>query len=192
MKASTKAKPGKYIRRWASPSTTILKSWPAFLKVDDNKCSLPVLCFLEIRCQQRNSNHRWRSDLSVTSLDVSSLAPCLHVGADTRIFVYGKEAANRGLKKITIRPVGTVVLVLAISVVKQLGVDELGLDFGVGKHRRYLAAHLLAQAISNMKSKCLPIFHSPTAFLPALLVNCHFVNVLSLYIRSSLRSCPFW
>ena len=87
---------------------------------------------------------------------------CMWVGYQN-VF-HGTETASRGLKKISVRTVNTVVLVLSISVVKQLGVDELGSDFVVRKNHRYLAAHLLAQAISSMKSKCLLISHSPTAF----------------------------
>ena len=45
---------------------------------------------------------------------------------------------------------------------EQLGIDELWLDFGVGKHRKYIASHLVAQAIGRRKSKCLPFFHALT------------------------------
>ena len=49
------------------------------------------------------------------------------------MFIHGAETAIRDLKTISTRTVDTEVLDLAISVVKQLGVDELWLDFVVGK-----------------------------------------------------------
>ena len=73
--------------------------------------------------------------------DSSSLAPCLHEEVDTRMFVHAADAASRGHKKIIIRSVDTDIVVLAVYVVQQLGGDELWLDFGIGKYRKYLASH---------------------------------------------------
>ena len=58
--------------------------------------------------------------------------------------------------------VDTDVVVLAVSAFEQLGVDEFWLDFGVGKHLKYIASYLLAQAIGSRKSKCLLFFHALT------------------------------
>lgn len=78
------------------------------------------------------------------------------------MFVHAADAANSGHKKSTIRTVDTDVVVLAIYVVQQLGVDELWIDFVVGKSRRYIASHSVSVAIENTKSKCLPFFHALT------------------------------
>ena len=61
-----------------------------------------------------------------------------------------------------IRTVDTDVVVLAVYGVQQLGGDELRLDFGVGKNRKYISSQLLTQAIGRRKSKCLPFFHALT------------------------------
>ena len=94
--------------------------------------------------------------------DTSSLAPCLHEEADTRMFVHAADAASRGRKKIIVRTVDTDVVVLAVSVFGQLGEDELWLDLGVRSHRKYIASHLVAPAIGRRKSNCLPFFHELT------------------------------
>ena len=94
--------------------------------------------------------------------DTTSLAPCLHEGADTRMLVHAADAASRGHKKMIVRTVDTDVVVLAVSVFEQLGIDELWLDFGVGKHRKYIGSHLVAQAIGRRKSKCLSFFNALT------------------------------
>ena len=119
---------------------TVVRNVVQFL----NKGQIPVATF------DQPNYHGWRSGLSVFSLDVSSLAPCLHVGRIPECLFMVQKQANRVLKTISIRTVDTEVLDLAISVVEQLGVDELRLDFGVGKHRRYLPSHLLAHAIRSI------------------------------------------
>ena len=78
------------------------------------------------------------------------------------MFVHAADAVNRGHKKIVVRTVDTDNVVLAVSVFEQLGLDELRLDFCVGKHRKYIASYLMAQAIESRKSKCLPFFHALT------------------------------
>ena len=74
--------------------------------------------------------------------DMSSLMPCLHEEADTRMFAHAMEAAKRLYKKISSHTVDTDVVALVIPVVQQLGVDELR---GWQK----------SLAIVGMKSNCL-------------------------------------
>ena len=52
--------------------------------------------------------------------DMPSFAPCWHEEADTRIFASATEAAKRPYKKISSCAVDTDVVVLVISVVRQL------------------------------------------------------------------------
>ena len=63
--------------------------------------------------------------LASPTRDSSTLAPCLHEEADTRMFVHAADAASGGHKNIIIRTVDTDVVVLAVYVVQQPGVDEL-------------------------------------------------------------------
>ena len=78
------------------------------------------------------------------------------------MFVHAADAANRGHNKIIIRAVDTDVVVRAVSEFEQLGVDELWLDFGVGKHRKFIASHLVIHVFhSFMRSHAviLPLFY---------------------------------
>ena len=52
--------------------------------------------------------------------DVTSLAPCTHKEADTRILLHVADAVNQGHTKIQIHTVDTDVLVLAIAAVQKL------------------------------------------------------------------------
>ena len=58
--------------------------------------------------------------------------------------------------------VDTDVVVLAVSHAHLIGVTELWIAFGVGKHYRLIAAHSIASAIGSEKVKALPFFHALT------------------------------
>ena len=51
------------------------------------------------------------------------------------------------LQKKIIRIADTDVVVLAISVVEEIKVEELWVAFGTGKHFRYIAAHAIASSL---------------------------------------------
>ena len=65
-------------------------------------------------------------------------------------------------KKIIIRIADTDVVVLAISVVEEIKVEELWVAFGTGKHFRYTAAHAIASGLGADKSRALSAFHAVT------------------------------
>lgn len=64
--------------------------------------------------------------LSTTNrMELPVLQPCIHEEADTRIMVHVLDASLSGHKRIKIRSNDTYVIVLAISVVNTVLVDEL-------------------------------------------------------------------
>ena len=65
-------------------------------------------------------------------------------------------------KKIIIRIADTDVVLLAISVVEEIKVEELWDAFETGKHFRYTAAHAIASSLGADKSRTLPAFHAVT------------------------------
>lgn len=99
---------------------------------------------------------------TVPHLDVSSLAPCTHEEADTRMLLHAGDAANRGHRRIMLRTVDTDVLVLAVSSVATFQDTELWVAFGTGKHLRYIPAHSIATALGDEKARALPMFHAFT------------------------------
>ena len=73
------------------------------------------------------------------------------------------QIVKQGQKKIIIiRTADTDVVVLAISVVEEIKVEELWVAFGTGKHFRYAAAHAIASSLGADKSRALPAFHAVT------------------------------
>ena len=118
LKTHARSKRGVGLRRRVEPSSTIPSNWQSFLRVDDNKTEL--FSFLAssaariVTSKQLISTHHG-DVISKDYADVSSLAPCTHEEADTRIFLHVKDAVQHDHSKITIRTVDTDVVVLAIS-----------------------------------------------------------------------------
>ena len=61
-----------------------------------------------------------------------------------------------------IRTVDIDIVVLAISHVQNIPVDELWIAFEVGKHYRYIAAHQIAEALGEHRSRPLLFFYAFT------------------------------
>lgn len=59
-----------------------------------------------------------------------------------------------------IRTVDTDVVVLAIANAVKLGVKELWVDYGLGKHLRYISAHVIVLNRGVKTSEALTGFHS--------------------------------
>lgn len=165
LKADTRSKRGKGIRRRVEPFSRIPGNWKEFLRVDENKTELfsflaNQAILLETECQIISTHHQ--DVLFKQPRDISSLAPCTHEEADTRIMLHVADAVREGHTKITVRTVDTDVLVLAIATAHNLSVPELWVAFGTGKNFRYLAAHEMSIALGPDRCYSLPIFHALT------------------------------
>ena len=91
---------------------------------------------------------------SLADADLSNVVPCSHEEADTRLFLHASDAIRKGHKKLSVRTVGTDVVILAISTFSETDVvilaistfseinpDELWLAFGTGSNFRYIPIH---------------------------------------------------
>ena len=93
---------------------------------------------------------------------MSNLAPCTHEEADTRLMIHALDASLRGHRRIKIRTNDTDVIVLALSVVSTLPVDEFWITYGAGKNVRHMPAHVVASSLGPSKASALPMFHALT------------------------------
>ncbi len=165
LKADTRKKRGKGIRRRVEPSSSIPGNWQAFLRIDENKVEL--FEFLATRItnteteKQIISTHH-KDVLCTQPRDVAGLAPCTHEEADTRILLHVEDAVRHGCTKVLIRTVDTDVVILAVAAAEHLQIDELWVAFGTGKNFRFLAAHEMAAALGPNKCRGLPFFHALT------------------------------
>ena len=167
LKEKTRSKRGKGIRRRVMPDSKIPGNWAAFLRIDKNKEELfhflaDQLGTVGVQHGQVVSTKGNAVVCNRETDDTSSLSPCNHEEADTRQLLHAADAAKNGLKKIMLRTVDTDVVVIAVSTFQDLGLSELWIAFGVGKHFRYIAAHEIASTLGQQKSRALLAFHAFT------------------------------
>ena len=101
--------------------------------------------------------------LSTQELDIDFLQPCDHEEADTRVFLHLKHAVLQGHKVVFIRTVDTDLVVLAISVfdsLKELGLPELYIRYGVGKQRRDIPIQDVCYQLGPRECQALGMFHA--------------------------------
>ena len=72
------------------------------------------------------------------------------------------DASLRGHWRIKIRTNDTDVIVLALSVVSTLPVDEFWITYGSGKDVQHMPAHVVASSLGPSKASALPMFHALT------------------------------
>lgn len=163
LKTFTRSMRGKGCRRRVETCNVIPKNWQEFLRNDENKSELfsflsLKIANLETLSQVITTHHK--DVLCIQSLDTTGLAPCTHEEADTRIFLHVLDAVNHGFKSVMIRTVDTDVLVLAVSAVQKLSIDELWVAFSSGKSLRYLPAHEISHSLGPQKCTALPFLHA--------------------------------
>ena len=179
LKGSTRVKRRKGIRRKVLDKSVAPTNWRSFLRLDQNKIEL--FRYLSTTIIQ----HGNRGDVIMiyayddtcisgsNELDLSNLTPCNHEEANARVFLHLKDMTKQGHRKMVIRTVDTDVLVLAVSVYKQLQeeMEELWVDFGTRKNRKFFPIHKTLENIGECKARALPFFHAFTgcdqvSFLP--------------------------
>ena len=159
LKAETRSKRGKGVRRRAETSTAIPGNWREFLHIDENKVELfsflatTVVAPIDYS-KQIISTHRTEV-LCNQSRDVSGLAPCTHEEADTRIILHLEDAVKE-------RTVDTDVVVLAVTSAQRHNNAEVWIAFGTVKCFRFIPAHEIARALGPDRCMALPMFHAFT------------------------------
>ena len=159
---------GKVQRLRVLPHSPIPSNWDGFLQVEENKNEL--FHFLSETIQTYYTGEKIlisTYDKTIVTArkdaikDLSFLEPCSHEEADTRILLHVAHCARQGYKHIAIRTVDTDVVVLAVGLFQALNIEELWINFGVGKNYCHIAAHAIANYL-NEKAKALIMFHALT------------------------------
>ena len=155
IKASTREDRGIGSRVRVVETTPVIRNWRNFLRVNENKEEL----FRLIAAKCVNNNRLSNVQLVFTagenvltnndSIENLSLAPCNHEEADTRVFVHAKNMAESGHRKIMIKTVDTDVIIIAIAVFHELLLEELWIEFGTGKDRRWFPIHEYASRLGE-------------------------------------------
>ncbi|XP_065068995.1 uncharacterized protein LOC135694220 [Rhopilema esculentum] len=166
LKSETREGRGSGIRILVNEATPIWKNWQKFLRNDENKKELFHLLAVDLTSESLTSCVVVATDseevLSSEATDLTFLTPCNHEEADTRIFLHVKHCPDSGHSKVAIRTIDTDVVVIAISCFHSLEVEELWIEFGVGKSRRWLPVHSYVHALGQDVCKGLPFWYAFT------------------------------
>ncbi|KAL8561604.1 hypothetical protein ACOMHN_024839 [Nucella lapillus] len=169
LKALTQQRRGNGPRtRVGDGSTPIPKrDWNSgFLKNQENKKELFSFITTQISKADMDGNlllsTRFETVLSNKYCDLTTLQPCNHSEADTRILLHLAHAAKQGHTTAFVRTVDSDVVVLTIRFFESLGLSELWVGFGTGKNYRDIPVHTIYSDLGPSKSLALPLFHSLT------------------------------
>ena len=163
LKSTTRERRVTGTRRRVASSSKLPKNWKSFLHVGDNKTELFLFLAKELQAIGIEGKEVYTTyGEFVLSCQPTKMMTCSHKEADTRLVLHAYHASQSGYRKILIRTVDTDVVMLAVSRVQHLSVDEIWIPFGTGKHFRYLPVHSIAEQLGPQRSKALPMFHSIT------------------------------
>jgi hypothetical protein len=98
--------------------------------------------------------------ISNLDIDKSSIDPCNHDEADSRLLLYNKQANDSGHQKVMISTVDSDELIISLFCFHTKSLDELWVDFGVGRHERYISVHEIAALVGPGKCAVLPFWHA--------------------------------
>lgn len=155
LKAETRSKRGRGVRRRVTKEGKIPSNWRNFLRENDNKVEL--FNFLADKIGHMSSQNvvivtKEEDAVSNHTINLAGVAPCSHEESDTRIFVHARHATEAGSKVIMVKASDTDVLVIAVSVLQalqELGLQQLWLAFGQGQNLRWIPIHDLCCTLAE-------------------------------------------
>jgi len=171
LKSQTRGKRGETAARRTRVSAKIPipkgVEWQKFLRDCHNKDEFFKFISDEL---QRNTAESWyhllttKGDIVLSNkpTDLTTLSPCQHEEADTRMMLHLYHAAAQGHSKAYLRTVDSDVVVLAINLFHKLGLSELWIGFGSGKTYKDIPIHHISQLLGSQHCKALPFFHAFT------------------------------
>lgn len=153
IKGQTRESRGKGVRNSVRKETPIYKKFQEFMRNDDNKTELFKMLsesIIHSDVERCNVIATSADDVAAnTTEDLSSLHPCNHEEVDSRLLLHVQDASNKGFKKISVVTVDTDVVAIALYHFFSLNLEELWVEIGVGKHRRWLPVHKYASILKE-------------------------------------------
>lgn len=167
LKADTRERRGSGISIKVADSTAIPKKFKQFLCVNENKTQLFQLLAKKMVGDEYPGKHVVCTYddrvLTSTTMDVSNISPASHEEADGRLLLHVKHAVESGHTRILIRTVDSDVVVISISLFPQIqDIDELWIEYGCGKYRKFIPIHEICVKLSPEICINLLAFHSVT------------------------------
>ena len=164
LKSCTRSNRGAGVRRLVKGNGSMPGNWSTFLRCDENKKEL--FPFIVKALIERLHTHGvfvgTLDDGAVANQDVDldSLTSCNIEEADERMFVHVQHAAELH-PRILVKTVDSDVVVIAIGAFKRIQcILELWLEFGVGKHLKYIPIHEIVNSLGPQTSTAFLFFHA--------------------------------
>ena len=165
LKALERLSRGAGQRKKVMPKTKTPRNWHSFLRVNENKTELFTLLGKELTKlddQKLVISTAEQNVLSNKPEDCTDLMPCTHEEADMRLYIHAADMSKKGFKKVMIRSVDSDIVVLAVSIYQEMEFEEMWVEYGVGKNKRFVSVHSIASSIGPFKCRALPLFHAIT------------------------------
>lgn len=168
LKNETRSNRGVGVRRKVTSNSKTPTNWNAFMRNSSNKTEL--FNFLAVQISATSTENLvvvTKEDIVLANQEISlgDVSPCHHEEADTRIFVHVKSAVIQGHKSVMIKANDTDVVVIALhsmSFLKNLGLQNLWLAYGQGKHTCWIPMHELLESVGLSKASGILYFHAFT------------------------------
>ncbi|CAB4022060.1 Hypothetical predicted protein, partial [Paramuricea clavata] len=164
--SGTRSNRGSGVRRLVKPNGSMPNNLSTFLRCDENKTELFPLIVKSLTENINCANGVFVGTVedgavsNQADIDLEPLMPCNIEEADERIFVHVRNAAEE-CSRILVKTVDSDVVVIALSAFHRIpGLQELWLEFGVGKHLRFISIHEIANSLGPQASTAYLFFHS--------------------------------
>ena len=145
----------------------VLKNFTSFMRNDLNKTELlvmlaqPFTAIANPTIVATNLENVVTNDLSLNNQE---LALCNHDEADTRLFLHVLSGSSCGYKKISIVTVDIDVIVISLYHFFSLDLEELWIEFGTRRNKRYFPIHQFAKSLSEDVCRALPFWFTFTGY----------------------------
>ena len=104
---------------------------------------------------------RIESVISNHEIENGHLESCLKEEADNRMFLHAKEVSRLGFKRLVVS-VDIDVIIIALYSFWFLDFEELWIEFGCGKNRKWIPIHLYSKALGEEICMALPFWYAFT------------------------------
>ena len=94
----------------------------------------------------------------------SALQPFNHEETGTRLLLHALDPSNSGFKRLLIVTVDTDIAVLALGSFFNLDLQELWIEIGTGKNRRWLLTHLRVETLHQEMCQALLFWLALTGY----------------------------
>ena len=98
--------------------------------------------------------------VSNSSLEKLNIEPCNYEEAETRLLLHVLDGSNSDFKKVFIITVDTNAVIIALRHFITLNLEELWIEFGVDKYRRYISIHTCAETFGRKLCNSFTLWHA--------------------------------